>query len=85
MEQGLSEEALNAFRVMRSDGLKPSNLALNALINAFCEDRRDVEAFAILRSMKENVRSLKNQPHFRLFFLFLITVLQINEYKHVIF
>lgn len=42
--------------MMRSDGLKPSNLALNALINAFCEDRRDVEAFAILRSMKENVR-----------------------------
>ena len=55
IEQGLSEEALNAFRVMRSDGLKPSNLALNALINAFCEDRRDAEAFAVLRSMKENV------------------------------
>lgn len=54
--QGLSDDALNAFRMMRSDGLKPSNLALNALINAFCEDRRDVEAFAILRSMKENVR-----------------------------
>ena len=53
--QGLSEEALNAFRVLRADGLKPSLLALNSLINAFGEDRRDAEAFAVLRYMKENV------------------------------
>lgn len=53
--QGLSEHALNAFRLMRSDGLSPSILALNSLINAFGEDRRDVEAFAVLQYMKENV------------------------------
>lgn len=52
--QGLSEQAVNAFRVMRGDGLKPSNLALNSLINAFGEDRRDAEAFAVLQYMKEN-------------------------------
>lgn len=40
---------------MRSDGLSPSILALNSLINAFGEDRRDVEAFAVLQYMKENV------------------------------
>jgi pentatricopeptide repeat protein len=53
--QGLSEQAVNAFRVMTSDGLKPSLLALNSLINAFGEDRRDAEAFAVLQYMKENV------------------------------
>lgn len=79
IEQGLSEEALNAFRIMRSDGLKPSNLALNALINAFCEDRRDIEAFAILRSMKENVSVLKNLIQF-----FPNRIVQDNEYKGVI-
>lgn len=52
--QGLSEQAVNAFRVMRADGLKPSNLALNSLINAFGEDRRDTEAFSVLQYMKEN-------------------------------
>lgn len=46
---------MNAFRVMTSDGLKPSLLALNSLINAFGEDRRDAEAFAVLQYMKENV------------------------------
>lgn len=40
---------------MRADGLKPSNLALNSLINAFGEDRRDADAFAVLKYMKENV------------------------------
>lgn len=53
--QGLSDEAVNAFRLMRVDGLKPSLLALNSLINAFGEDRRDAEAFAVLQYMKENV------------------------------
>lgn len=53
--QGLSDQAVNAFRLMRADGLKPSILALNALINAFGEDRRDSEAFAVLQYMKENV------------------------------
>ena len=40
---------------MRTDGLKPSLLALNSLINAFGEDQRDNEAFAVLQYMKENV------------------------------
>lgn len=40
---------------MRGDGLKPSLLALNSLVNAFGEDRRDAEAFAVLDYMKENV------------------------------
>lgn len=53
--QGLAEQAVNAFRVMRGDGLKPSLVALNSLINAFSEDRRDAEAFAVLQYMKENV------------------------------
>lgn len=53
--QGLSEQAVNAFRVMRGDGLKASLLALNSLINAFGEDRRDAEAFAVLQYMKDNV------------------------------
>ncbi|PKI55808.1 hypothetical protein CRG98_023809 [Punica granatum] len=39
---------------MKADGLKLSLLALNSLINAFGEDRRDVEAFAVLQYMKEN-------------------------------
>lgn len=51
----MSEQALNAFRAMRGDGLKPSILALNSLINAFGEDRREAEAFAVLQYMKENV------------------------------
>lgn len=42
---------------MKGDGLKPSLLALNSLINAFGEDRRDAEAFAVLKYMKENVSS----------------------------
>lgn len=53
--QGLSDQAVDAFRLMRADGLKPSILALNALINAFGEDRRDAEAFSVLQYMKENV------------------------------
>ena len=40
---------------MGADGLKPSILALNSLINAFGEDRRTAEAFAVLQYMKENV------------------------------
>lgn len=40
---------------MTADGLMPSLLALNSLINAFGEDRRDVEAFTVLQYMKENV------------------------------
>lgn len=51
----MSEQAVNAFRIMIADGLKPSLLALNSLINAFSEDRRDAEAFAVLQYMKENV------------------------------
>lgn len=58
--QGLSEQAVNAFRVMRSDGLRPSILALNSLINAFGEDRRDAEAFAVLQYMKDNVSEFFN-------------------------
>ena len=50
---------------MRADGLKPSTLALNSLINAFGEDRRDAEAFAVLQYMKENV-------HYRALFCTLI-------------
>lgn len=57
-KQGLSEQAMNALRVMGADGLKPNLLALNSLINAFGEDRRDVEAFAVLQYMKENVITL---------------------------
>ncbi|GMP81841.1 hypothetical protein CsSME_00036415 [Camellia sinensis var. sinensis] len=53
-QRGLSEQAVNAFRIMRADGLKPSSLALNSLINAFGEDRRDAEAFSVLQYMKEN-------------------------------
>lgn len=68
--QGLSEQAINAFRVMRADGQKPSLLALNSLINAFGEDRRDAEAFSVLKYMKENVSYCPdtNLPVF-LFFL----------------
>lgn len=40
---------------MRGDGLKPRLLALNSLINAFGEDRRDAEAFSVLQFMKDNV------------------------------
>lgn len=61
--QGLSELALNAFRVMRADGLKPSLLALNSLINAFGEDRRDAEAFSVLQYMKENVSYISAVYH----------------------
>jgi len=53
--QGLSDQAVNAFRMMAAEGLTPSLLALNSLINAFGEDRRDAEAFAVLQYMKENV------------------------------
>lgn len=53
--QGLSEQAMNTFRIMRADGIKPSIVVLNSLINAFGEDRRDTEAFAVLHFMKENV------------------------------
>lgn len=53
--QGLSDQAVNAFRVMISDGIKPSVLVLNLLINAFGEDRRDAEAFGVLQYMNENV------------------------------
>jgi pentatricopeptide repeat protein len=55
--QGLSEQAVNAFRKMSAEGLTPSLVALNSLINAFGEDRRDAEAFAVLQYMTENVRS----------------------------
>lgn len=51
----MSDQALDAFRLMRADGLKPSLFALNSLINAFGVDRRDAEAFAVLKYMKENV------------------------------
>ncbi|KAK9053393.1 hypothetical protein SSX86_030026 [Deinandra increscens subsp. villosa] len=57
-QRGLSNQAANTFKMMSSDGLKPSHLALNALINAFSEDRRDVEAFAVLEYMKENASIL---------------------------
>lgn len=57
--QGLSEEAVNVFRVMRADGIKPSVLVLNSLINAFGEDQRDNEAFSVLQYMKENVSYFK--------------------------
>lgn len=40
---------------MAAEGLTPSLLALNSLINAFGEDRRDAEAFAVLQYMKDNV------------------------------
>lgn len=53
--QGLSDQAVNAFRKMAAEGLTPSLLALNSLINAFGEDRRDAEAFAVLQYMKDNV------------------------------
>lgn len=53
--QGLSDQAINVFRVMRADGIKPSVLVFNSLINAFGEDRRDAEAFAVLDFMRENV------------------------------
>lgn len=46
---------MNTFRIMRADGIKPSIVVLNSLINAFGEDRRDTEAFAVLHFMKENV------------------------------
>ena len=49
---------MNVFQVMRADGIKPSLLVLNSLINAFGEDRRDTEAFAVLRYMKETVSIL---------------------------
>lgn len=42
---------------MRADGIKPTVLVLNSLINAFGEDRRDNEAFSVLQYMKENVSS----------------------------
>ena len=45
--------------MMTSDGLRPSNLALNALINAFGEDRRDVEAFAVLQYMQQNASIIR--------------------------
>lgn len=51
----MSDQAVNAFRMMAVEGLTPSLLALNSLINAFGEDRRDAEAFAVLQYMKENV------------------------------
>lgn len=51
----MSDQAVNAFRMMTAEGLTPSLLALNSLINAFGEDRRDAEAFAVLQYMKENV------------------------------
>ena len=40
---------------MRADGIKPSIIVLNSLINAFGEDQRDTEAFSVLQFMKENV------------------------------
>ena len=58
---------------MRADGVKPSLLVLNSLINAFGEDRRDAEAFSVLQYMKENVSYCPdtNLPIFFLFFLFI--------------
>lgn len=53
--QGLSDQAIHAFRVMRADGIKPTVLALNSLINAFGEDRRDADAFSVLGFMKQHV------------------------------
>lgn len=52
---------------MTAEGLKPSLLALNSLINAFSEDRREAEAFAVLKFMKENV--LPPYLFFHIFFL----------------
>ncbi|KAL5061937.1 hypothetical protein RYX36_023674 [Vicia faba] len=43
-----SNQAVNAFRRMLAEGLTPSLSALNSLINAFGEDRRDAEAFVVL-------------------------------------
>lgn len=68
--QGLSEQAVNAFRVMRAEGLKPSILVLNSLINAFGEDRRDAEAFAVLQYMKDNVGCLSYVQPLNARFLF---------------
>lgn len=70
----MSDQALDAFRVMRADGLRPSLLALNSLINAFGEDRRDVEAFAVLQYMKENVSSNLMASFIVSFLHFLISV-----------
>lgn len=53
--KGLAEQAVNTFRIMKEEGLKPCKLALNSLINAFSEDRSDSEAFAVLQYMKDNV------------------------------
>ncbi|XP_058105126.1 pentatricopeptide repeat-containing protein At5g42310, chloroplastic-like isoform X2 [Magnolia sinica] len=55
----LSEQAVNAFRVMRANGINPSVLVLNLWINAFGEDRQDVEAFGVLQYMKDNLLDLK--------------------------
>lgn len=41
--------------MMKADGISPSVIALNSLINAFGEDRRDIEAFSVLQFMKDNV------------------------------
>jgi pentatricopeptide repeat protein len=41
--------------MMKADGISPSVIALNSLINAFGEDRRDIEAFLVLQFMKDNV------------------------------
>lgn len=53
----MSDKAVHAFRVMRADGLKPSILVLNSLINAFGEDSRVADAFSVLQFMKETVSS----------------------------
>lgn len=53
----MSDKAVHAFRVMRADGLEPSILVLNSLINAFGEDCRVADAFSVLQFMKETVSS----------------------------
>lgn len=57
---------------MRADGLKPSVLVLNSLINAFGEDRRDAEAFSVLQYMKENVSYCPKHYFTNLLSLFLV-------------
>ncbi|GAB2229274.1 hypothetical protein Droror1_Dr00023412, partial [Drosera rotundifolia] len=48
-------------RLMRADGLESCILAINSLINAFCEDRnhrRDTEAFVVLQYSCNGLQNL---------------------------
>ncbi|XP_039000587.1 pentatricopeptide repeat-containing protein At5g42310, chloroplastic-like [Hibiscus syriacus] len=53
-EKGVFTAFENTLRVIGGDGLKPNLLALNSLINAFRDDRRDAEAFTVLQYLKAN-------------------------------